>query len=242
MGGAYMVNWQRFTLSSVLTAMFTSDYSTFVGSRVVATIVRRFGEQFDGEMQVLPLPPDVPPEIPRVVLQSSDGSRQVNASPARFNCLWKQSGCAPLRLDEAVPQCVEVMEHYVRETRASVGRLALVLQRTCPVENPAEALIQRFCSEESRREPFNRSANFEIHNHKEYRPLRNGIDYSINSWVRCQCGHIEPERTRCIVVIQDLNTMANDLEQFQFDVDKIGGFFSMASEEAEAIIRKYFPE
>lgn len=237
-----MMNWQQFTLSSVQAVMFTSDHSAFVASRVVATIVRRFGEQFDGEMQVLPFPPDVPPEIPRVVLQSSDGSRQVNASPARFNCLWKQSGNAPLRLDETVPQCVEVMEHYVRETRVSIGRLGLVVQRTCPDENPAEALIQRFCNEESRREPFNRSANFEIHNHKEYRPLREGIDYSINSWVRCQCGHVEPERTRSIVVIQDLNTMADDLEKCQFDVDKILGFFSMASEEAETIFRKYFPE
>ena len=87
-----IVNWQQFTLSSVQTAMFTPDHSAFAGSRVVATILRQFGEQFSGDMQVLPLPPGIPPEISRVVLKSSDGSQEVNAGPARFNYVWNRIG------------------------------------------------------------------------------------------------------------------------------------------------------
>ena len=240
-----MVNWQQFTLSSVQTAMFTPDHSAFAGSRVVATIMRQFGERFSGDMQVLPLPPGVPPEIPRVVLKSSDGSQEVNAGPARFNYVWNRIGPdASLTLRQALDQCVEVLGYYVRETGVRVGRLALVLQRACPCpnEDPAQTLIQRFCAEESQREPFNRSATFEIHNHKDYTPVREDVDYRINSWVRCQCGLVEPEKDPTIVVIQDLNTMVADLEQRQFDADKIGVFFSMVCDEAEAIIKKYFPE
>ncbi len=238
-----MVSWRQFTLSSVQTAMFTPDHSAFAGRRVVATIMRQFGERFSGDMQVLPLPPGIPPEISRVVLKSSDGSQEVNAGPARFNYVWNRvDPDASLTLRQALDQCVEVLEYYVRETSVRVGRLALVLQRACPNENPAPTLIQRFCTEESQREPFNRSVTFEIHNHKDYMPVREGVDYQINSWVRCQCGLVEPEKTRAIVVIQDLNTMAADLEQRQFDADKIGVFFSMVCDEAEAIIKKYFPE
>jgi hypothetical protein len=238
-----MVNWRQFTLSSVQTAMFTPDHSAFAGSRVVATILRQFGERFSGDMQVLPLPPGIPPEISSVVLKSSDGSQEVNAGPARFNCVW--NGIDPdasLTLCEALGQCVEVLEYYVRETGVRVGRLALVLQRACPNEDPAQTLIRRFCTEESQKEPFNRSATFGIHNHKGYWPDHEGVDYQINSWVRCQCGLVEPEKDPTIVVRQDLNTMAADLEQCQFDADKIGVFFSMVCDEAEAIIEKYFPE
>lgn len=238
-----MVNWQQFTLSSVQTAMFTPDHSTFAESRVVATILRQFGERFNGDMQVLPLPPGVPPEIPRVVLKSSDGSQEVNAGPARFNYVWNRiDPDASLTLRQVLDRCVEILEYYVCETRVRVGRLALVLQRACPNENPALTLIQRFCTEKSQQDPFNRSATFEIHNHKDYTPGYEGVDYQINSWVRCQCGLVEPEKTPAVVVIQDLNTMAADLEQRQFDADKIRLFFSMVCDEAEAIIKKYFPE
>ena len=140
-----MVNWRQFTLRSVQTSMFTPDHSAFAGGRVVATIMRQFGERFSGDMQVLPIPPDAPPEIPRVVLKSADESQVVNAGPARFDCIWNESGAAPLKLEQAAHQCVEVLEHYARETRVRVGRLGLILQRVCPNENPAQALIDGVC-------------------------------------------------------------------------------------------------
>ena len=119
------------------------------------------------------------------------------------------------------------------------GRLGLVVQRVCRSDNPAQTLIRRFCNAESQIEPFNRSATFEIHNHKEYPPQHG--DYQINSWVRCQCGVVEPDKARAIVVTQDLNTIAGG-GQADFNVEKTKAFFLMASDEAETIISKYFPE
>ena len=60
--------------------------------------------------------------------------------------------------------------------------------------------------------------------------------------MRCKCGLVEPKKNQAIVVVQDLNTLATDLEQNQFDAGKIGKFFSVVCNEAEAIIKKYFPE
>jgi hypothetical protein len=238
-----MVTWREFRLVSVQAAMFTPEHSAFAGSGLVGTIFREFGERFSGDMQVLPIPSDVPPEIPRVILKSSDGSQEVNAGPARFNYVWNQvDPDATPTLHEVLGQCVEVLEYYVRETKVRVGRLAMVIQRACPNDAPAQALIQRFCTEGSQREPFNRSATFEIHNHKDYTPDHEDVDYQINSWVRCKCGLVEPEKNQAIVVVQDLNTLATDLEQHQFDAGKIGTFFSVVCNEAEAIIKKYFPE
>ncbi len=243
LGVPEMVNWRQFTLDSVQAAMFTPDHSTFVGGRVVATILRQFGEQFNGEMQVLPSAANLPSEIPRVVLQNRDKSKSIQAGPGRFKFIWNRTvSDDQVTLDKVLPQCIEVLEYYVRETRTHVGRLGLVVQRSCPDESPAQTLIRRFCTPESQLEPFNRSATFEIHNHKEYSPSYEGIEYKINSWVRCQCGIIESDNRSAIVVIQDLNTLAADVEQHRFDVEKIRCFFSMASIEAETIIKKYFPE
>jgi hypothetical protein len=237
-----MVNWQDFVAESVQGVLFTPDHSAFFSGRVVATILRKFGERFSGEMQVLPIPPDIPPEIPRIALQSDDGSHALNAAPAQFSYTWKRPNDNTLTLHQAVDQCVDVLGYYVSEMRVRVGRIGLVVNRACPNPQPAQTLIRQFCNEASQREPFNRSATFEIHNHKEYIPLAQGVDYTINSWVRCRCGAIEPEKTPAIVVVQDLNTIAADLDRRLFDTDGIRAFFSMASEEAETIIKEYFPD
>ena len=241
-----MVNWDQFTLSSVLASVFTPENPAFAGGRVVATLLRGFGKRFDGEMGVLPssLVPCPPPglDFPHVTLNSSDGSWQVTAAPGRFNCLRRSSGTdTPLGVDQVTRDCIEILQNYLREMRIGAGRLGLVVQRVCPNENPAQTLITRFCNAESQIEPFNRPANFEIHNHKRYRPEHEGVDYLINSWVRCQSsGTLEPNKPPAIMVTQDLNTLAEEGGQSNFDVEKTTIFFQMASSEAESIIKKYF--
>jgi len=134
-----MVTWWNFTHVFVQAAMFTPGHSTFAKSRVVATILREFGERFSGDMQALPLPPDASPEIPRVVLKSDDGSQEVNAAPARLNSVWNRIDAdESLSLHQAVDRCVEVLEYYVRESGVRVGRLGLVVHRACPIDNPAQ--------------------------------------------------------------------------------------------------------
>ena len=252
-----MVNWQQFKLSFVQASVFTPENSAFVAGRVVAAVLRNFGDRFDGEMQVLPIPPGVrlplpppsglPLDIPHVVLKSSDGSSwQLTAGPVRFDCIRRSGTDNALGVGQAVEECVAVLGHYLHTTRTRAGRLGLVVQRVCPDEHPAQALISRFCNAESQNEPFNRSATFEIHNHKEYQPNYQGVNYRINSWVRCQCAAVGANKTPAIAVTQDLNTMASDDDRGGFNVEdvveKTKDFYLMASNEAETIIKKYFPE
>jgi hypothetical protein len=235
-----MVSWREFAIGSVQTAIFASDHSAFVGSRIVAAVMRQFAERFDGEMQALPMPPDVPPNVPRVILQSNDGAWRLIASPARIDCYWTNLREEALNLPQAVAQCADVLMSCIETRPVAAERLALIVQRMRPTEDPAKSLIQRFCNEDSQSEPFNRSANFEIHNHKEYQP--SALTYKINSWVRCQCTTIDPQSSRAILVTQDLNTVVAQADPLCFDTSAIRSFFSVAGEEADAIIGKYFPE
>lgn len=234
--------WQQFTLDSFQTAIFTPDCSVFAAGRVVATILRRFGETFDGEMQALPLPSDVPPEVPRVVLQSSDGQYRLHAAPARIDSFWSAVAAKPGATLDLVKHCAEVHEHYVRETGVRVARLGFILRRIYPIENPAQALIERFCNAASQQATFHRSAAFEIHNHKQYVPRRGGIDFEINSWVRCKSALASPDNRPVILVEQDLNTRREDLDRARFEAGQIGDFFAAAVQEADDVLDKYFPE
>jgi hypothetical protein len=239
---AQMPSWQDFTLSRVQTTVFTPEHSEFASSKAVRIVLQEFQERFDGEMQVLPLPSEVPAEIHRVVLQSSDRRWRLSMAPARIDSVWQSARDGNgANLRELCQQCVDVQMEYVRGAGVSVGRVALVVYRYCPIDNPAQALIERFCNEASQREPFNRSQSFEIHNHKVYSLEGEGIDYQVNSWVRCKSARLMPDDYPVIRVEQDLNTLATEMESRRFDPAQMDDFFRMAAVEANEILQKYFP-
>jgi hypothetical protein len=238
-----MAHWHEFSLRFVQAAIFTPEHSGFSSTRAVATVLSQFQGRFDGELQVLPLPPEIPPEVDRVVLESKDASRRLSMAPARLDSVWqKKDDTLDFPLQRASAECVEVLQHYVSQSKARVGRLGLVTRRICRVENPAEVLIRRFCNDDSQREPLNRSESFELHNHKVYQPLNWTTGTRINSWVRCKSASLGVDNQRAIFVEQDLNTMAVEVESRRFTADEIGDFFRMASKEADEILQKYFPE
>jgi len=237
-----MATSQDFMLNVVQGSIFTPEHSGFSSGKAVGTVLASFRDRFDGEMQVLPLPSEVPPEIPRVILQSGDGQWRLSMAPARIDSGWQAKPPAvALSLESAAGECTEVLERYVRESHVRVGRVGLVVHRTYSVDNPAQTLIQRFCNESSQREPFNRSESFEVHNHKVYLPRRKDIDYKINSWVRCKSDRMIADDSPAILVEQDLNTLPNETDSRRFEPEQIRAFFEMAALEADEILRKYFP-
>jgi hypothetical protein len=48
--------------------------------RLANNINNTLGGLFDGDPVVLPLPPDAPPELPRILLSSKDGKKKLQAS------------------------------------------------------------------------------------------------------------------------------------------------------------------
>lgn len=238
-----MPSWRNFCLDFVQAAAFTPEHSAFSSAKAVGIILANFQDRFDGEMQVLPLPTDVPPEIHRVVLASSDAQWKLSMGPARIDsaCRIPKTSPSP-SLDAIALKCSEVLERYVGESGARVGRVALIVHRYCPHDTPAQSLIETFCNEASQKGPLSRSESFEIHNHKVYAPQSRGLSYPINSWVRCKTGKLVADGHPAILVHQDLNTLASTLDSSRFDANQIRSFFDVAAREADEILGKYFPE
>lgn len=212
--------------------MFLPEGVKFVSSKVVGVMLKHHAHVFDGEMQVLPIPDEMPAEIPRVFIQSADGKRRFSAGTTRADFVFNEPG----DITEVAKWFAESIALYVSDMGANAKRLAFIVNRFCQREDPAATLISAFCNEQAQVGPFARSATFEIHNHKEYKPQ--GLDYIINSWVRCKCRKSE-NSTPAIVVIQDLNTLAKD--EKDFDEAAIHLFFRSACREANEILARYFP-
>jgi len=228
-----------FTLAAVQAVIFTPDVAEFTVPTLLSRVLPVYATKFDGEIQAIPLPSDAPLEIPRVVLGSMNEEWKLSATPARTDCLWSRKAEEESGVD-AVQECVDILVDYVKGGDIRVGRLALVLTRVHEVANAPQLLVQRFCNTASQKEPFNRSSNFEIHNHKVYQFPRTMLN--VNSWVRCKSITAEVLKTGFVVVEQDLNTLTEAANETTFDAEMARDFFLEAMQEANSILELYFPK
>lgn len=240
-----MVQARDFLIRGVQTVAFTAS-SGFEASRVLTNVLSAHGALLSGRVDVLPLPDDVPPEIPRVELGSKDGQWALSSAPARTGVAWveREPGISPDKLAGVVQQCSGILCCcFAGETPIRVNRLGFLLTSVLQTEDASRLLIEQFClpkchAEENTASPLRHSQTFQLHNFKSY---PSPIDKTpLNSWVRCKSASLMPDGAPAIVVEQDLNTSASDLER-RFGDDEMRTYFEMAAEEAQKILRLYFP-
>jgi hypothetical protein len=210
-------------------------------TKVIGILLTDYSERFDGDLQSFPWPKDVPGDLPRAVLESGDGQFKFEVGPGRLSLQWNRKDEEAMQPRNVVDEGVNILRICLERFPVEIGRLALVLSRNCPCENPSTVLINRFCTAESQQEPFNRSANFEIHNHKQYVLPSFTPELLINSWVRCKSATFGASKQPGITVEQDLNTRAEDVEKRRFSIADISTYFKIATFEADNVLEKYFP-
>ena len=247
-----MIRPQDFRLLSVQAAAFTPKTDDFKSSRIFANLVQLFSTKYTGQI-ISSAPPRKQIEISvggiriteKVTLTSEDERWKVEIVPRRSDSYWNsqadndgQEGLAKIcRL------CLEPLQAYPIADDIQIGRLALIVRRWIPLDDPAIALTSQFCKpelvdEKSGTAPFRHSQDFQLHNRKRYESGVKGV--FINSWIRCRSDvrvHDQP----AITVEQDLNTLSDELESNAFQRDQIKEYFQWAVEEADSILRLYFP-
>lgn len=235
-----MIRYDDFSIITAQAVIYTPDSSQFSQPGFLGVTLGAFASRYN-DVQALPLPPEMPGEIPRVILKSSDNEFQVMAAPKCIVSMWSN----PLASDtqqQIVTDCVDVLLNYAKSSPAPirVGRLALVLQRNFRIADPVQELISKFCNSDASQRQFSHSHDFEIHNHKAYQLPR--FSGEINSWVRCKTVTFAlPEPNRGILVEQDINTREEDILTNQFSIEQIVKFFASAFEESQKIMELYFP-
>ena len=132
----------------------------------------------------------------------------------------------------------KIIRRYMENTRAIVGRIALVLHRAATNEKPALELARHFCRDQWLKGPLNRPEDFELHAQKQYQLAGR---WHINSWIRCKTAKLKPSVESVVFVEQDLNTVAEELEKQDFSSEQIEQFFHDCISEFDSILHLYFP-
>jgi hypothetical protein len=236
-----MLRADSFVLGGARAVAIISPAQHVPAGRSVALVLAKFGERFNGEMQVLPLPEQAPAELPRAILQSANKAWTLTISPERIESAWtRQDEAGDNGLREVSRECSIVFAPFVIEMNFQIARLALTLSRFSHCHSPATELIDCFCNERSKADPLKRSTAFELHNYKAYRPTQTELSFDLNSWVRCKTGTAGPSKSPAVIVEQDLNTLAEPSEPLNFDIANIEGFFAAVPSEADEILQRYF--
>jgi len=217
-------------------SIFTPSLN-FTSGKIFAGLQQSFDTLFNGQPILIPLPPDIPKEVPVITLSSADNKFKLEVSQARLNFYRINTDESVMDSSDFISKFDLIVGEYLKLTSATVGRLALITTKCLETPIPAKELAEHFCKPGFLVEPFNRPENFEIHSHKKY--SFNAIE--VNSWVRCKTGLLRKENKPVIIVEQDLNTLAEDIEKKQYSIDEIKTFFERSFKEQQEILIKYFP-
>ncbi len=193
---------------------------------------------YDGELFVFPLPPEVPSEIPSVILKTADGRQRIEISRSTVTCRWDASDPSENVKTRVIEEVAEHLAQVVELTNADVGRIGGVMERVSASSDPGPALAKQFCRPELLSGPLNRPEGFELHAHKAFSMAS---VWEVNSWIRIRAGksaaHGSYDR---VLVQQDINTLAEHFSTRAFSGSDVRGFAAACAGEFETVLYLYF--
>lgn len=232
---------ENFQLASCQATLFTPDEEVS-SARLMKGLLPRWIERFDADPTVVPAVEGIPREVPRLILESKSGVWRCEIASARINLFWRKSGgdVSVPTLGEFFTDATKMLIEYWEFLGSRVGRMAGVLNRYAGHPTPGLFLASHFCQDRWLNGPLARTENFELHVHKTYVLVEK---FHMNSWVRSKTGRATfgQESHPIILIEQDLNTLAEEMQARAFGDEDIKRFFSVIAQEFDAILRLYYP-
>jgi len=235
-----MTSINDFQTSSMQATIFTPGLS-FMPQEILGHVLQKWGEKFNYAPISIPSPGGMPPEIPRIILQSLNHQFKVEFSPARVNSFWllvDEKDYYPFQ--DFFNFSEKLLCDYRNLVKGRVGRIASVINRFVKLKNSAKFLAERFCKKKWINKPLDDLEGFEIHSHKRYKLAK---IYSVNSWVRFKTGFIgeRAKNERILIAQQDINTLNEEIETSNYSNEQIRNFFKKTINEFDSILSFYFP-
>lgn len=133
-----------FKLTKLQTALFVRglDIAKYDKHLVIAELRDKVGDVFDAEPIALPFPSDAPPEIPRILLRSNDGTYTCNLALNRVDIFRSVTQQEPEDLEGIFAnhelQTEEIFK-YLKEKGVVVNRIGLTANFVGQTENKTAA-------------------------------------------------------------------------------------------------------
>ncbi|MEE4355775.1 MAG: hypothetical protein V2I97_04850 [Desulfococcaceae bacterium] len=234
-----MIN--KFKIAKFMATVFTPEFH--IGNTLsLANIIQNIsGDKFNGEFISVPIPQEAPPEIPRIIMNSQDGTWKLEVSLLRTNLLFLK----PINLSVDIPEIEEFGKFacnffgsYKRSGNTKIQKIGLVSERFLEFVNdpPSQFIAEKFCNEHYSKKIFDNTISFEIHSLKKY----NFEDFNINSWIRFRSAKLATQtKTPVLLVENDINTYGEEDKEIDFDVDNIMRFFTVIPVHINNILKLF---
>src|SRR5260370_5032330 len=196
---------------------------------------------YDGDPISLPSPQAAPLEFPTTFLQSRDQSLGIEMARTKVNLYWKRlesNKDASIDINDIYSQFADRIATIAEKNKVVIGRLAALRMSMGNEPTPGRVLSKQFCREEILNGPLKQVDGFELHVHKVFELYE---AQNANSWVRIKTSGSPGPDYEHIVVEQDINTLAEEINIRNFDRTNVMRFFHEASKQLDSILNEYFP-
>jgi hypothetical protein len=214
----------KFYIQNVQSVLFIENFAFRNKLEVASKINDAVNNLFDGDPVMLDLPPEVPPEIPRIQLKDSNAVHSLNFSPVRIDFFYNEPGKPGKTLDSLADTYLKYLFGIAglikAEYNLGVPRIALVLKVLGEMEAGSNLFVyKKFLGENHF---FKDASALEIHA-LEKTTMK---DYHINRWFRMRTGL--PGNNLSVEI--DINTIPE--RHGDFDLEKIKDFYKTSLEFA----------
>lgn len=168
----------------------------------------------DGDPVILPLPEDVPLEIPRIQLKSKDGHYNLSIAKSRLDFIFRykeDEEKPPFPVPGLFEKFLVISQYFKENIHTQFTRSAMVTNWIIELEKSpgAEHLLSKYIRKEvPLREPY----ELELH----YLTRESIAGLNVNKWTRIKSARkiSEPEQNKFIAFHIDINTLAEEVYEF----------------------------
>lgn len=237
------MNNSEFKILSLLFTTFTPEI-LFKKNKILKYIMEDYSDKFDGDTISLPIPDDAPEDIPRLILSDKYNKFrfEIAKSRANFHILSKEPPEIESNLESYLDFYLQLIKKYIICTSAIIGRMAVVKRKFVEKENSTNYLVKYFCNNGLvKNKHFNDLNDFELN----FRKIISINDIKVNSWVRCKNAQIKfgnKQILDSILVIQDINTLSEELESKNYSIQDLKEFVDIVLSKQSDVLEDIFPK
>jgi len=213
----------KFFVQNIQSVLFIENFAFRNKLGIASKINNCVSGLFDGDPTMLDIPPNAPPEIPRILLKDSVPNYSLNFSPIRLDFFYNEPQ-KPERILDALKDdyfryLFSIAALVKDEYRLTVTRVAIILKTLSETEKSSNLLIhENFLA---KRPFFKDTHSLEIHALEK--TTMNG--YGINRWFRIKTERKEPMGEDNFLLVEiDVNTLPE--KPRDFSLEEIKHFFS----------------
>ena len=179
---------------------------------------------FDGEPIIMPVPDDIPSEIPRIILTSKDNEHRCQISKERVEFIYSNEANPDREVSELREQFLVTLGDIAKVVKSSwkaeVYRLGFVINSVSHYKDPVEIIKTKFIREGVLNHP--RRLEVFVLDRMTWDNLKINRGYRVYTLIKRE----GKEERKLLSVNFDINTIPE--EKYSFDTESIVAFYDKA--------------